>query len=141
MKTKIETIANVIVILFAVVVGAFFLKDRLSAAVPEPSTVKAGDKLANLKGWDWGAHDQTLVLGLRKGCHFCTACRKKAADSFDRQRSRARLMAANFLLGNALANHVLSARDAIVLHTQRSRTSECGTMSVLRTPAPRFARG
>lgn len=71
MKTKIETIANVIVIVFAVVVGAFFVKDRLSTDAPEPNTVKAGDKLANLDGWDWAAHDQTLVLGLRKGCHFC----------------------------------------------------------------------
>ena len=71
MKTKIETIANVIVIVFAVVVGAFFVKDRLSTDAPEPNTVKTGDKLANLDGWDWSAHDQTLVLGLRKGCHFC----------------------------------------------------------------------
>jgi len=71
MKTKLETIANVIVIVFAVVVGAFFVKDRLSTNAPEPNTVKAGDKLANLDGWDWSAHEQTLVLGLRKGCHFC----------------------------------------------------------------------
>jgi hypothetical protein len=71
MKTKIETIANVIVIVFAVIVGSIFLKDRLSTPAPEPDAVKAGDKLANLDGWDWAAHDQTLVLGLRKGCHFC----------------------------------------------------------------------
>ena len=24
-----------------------------------------------LDGWDWGAQDRTLVLVLRKGCHFC----------------------------------------------------------------------
>jgi hypothetical protein len=71
MKTKIETIANIIVILFAVIVGSVFLKDRLSTPAPEPDAVKAGDKLASLDGWDWAAHDQTLVLGLRKGCHFC----------------------------------------------------------------------
>jgi hypothetical protein len=71
MKNKIETVANVIVIAFAVVVGSVFLKDRLSPAAPESNVVKAGDKLARLAGWDWGAHDQTLVLGLRKGCHFC----------------------------------------------------------------------
>ena len=71
MKTKIEAVANVIVILVAVVVGSVFLKDRLSTPAPESNAIKAGDKLANLDGWDWGAHDQTLVLGLRKGCHFC----------------------------------------------------------------------
>jgi hypothetical protein len=70
-KSKIETAANVIVIIFAVVVGSVFLKDRLSPAAPESNAVKAGDQLANLDGWNWGAHDQTLVLALRKGCHFC----------------------------------------------------------------------
>ena len=71
MKVKIETTANIIVILFAVIVGSVFLKDRLSTPAPEPDAVKAGDNLTNLEGWDWSAHDQTLVLGLRKGCHFC----------------------------------------------------------------------
>lgn len=71
MKGKIEAVSNIIVIVFAVVVGSVFLKDRLSTPAPESNAVKAGDRLANLDGWDWGAHDQTLVLGLRKGCHFC----------------------------------------------------------------------
>ena len=55
----------------AVVVGSVFLKDRFSSAPAEPDAVKAGDNLPNLDGWSWGAHDQTLVLVLRKGCHFC----------------------------------------------------------------------
>ena len=66
MKGKIEAAANIIVILFAVIVGSVFLEDRLSTPAPEPDAVKAGDKLASLDGWDWAAHDQTLVLGLRK---------------------------------------------------------------------------
>ena len=71
MKNKLEVATNLVVIAFALVVGSLFLKDRLSTAAPESSEVKAGDKLTNLDGWDWGAHDQTLVLVLRKGCHFC----------------------------------------------------------------------
>jgi hypothetical protein len=71
MKTKIETAANIIVILVAVVVGSIFLKDRFFSTPSEPNEVKVGDKLTNLEGWDWSAHEQTLVLGLRKGCHFC----------------------------------------------------------------------
>ena len=71
MKSKIEAAANVVVIVLAVVVGSVFLKDRMSSVAPESTAVKAGDKLAKLDGWDWGAHDHTLVLGLRKGCHFC----------------------------------------------------------------------
>jgi thioredoxin-related protein len=71
MKAKIETVANVIVILLAVVVGSVFLKDRFSAPGPQGNEVKAGDRLPHLDGWDWAAHDRTLLLVLRKGCHFC----------------------------------------------------------------------
>jgi hypothetical protein len=61
MKGKIEAAANIIVIVFAVVVGSVFLKDRLSPPAPEPEAVKAGDKLPNLDGLDWRVHEQTLV--------------------------------------------------------------------------------
>ena len=70
MRVKIEQIANMAVILLALVVGAVFLKDRLSHD-PEPNQIRVGDKLPNLDGWDWSAHERTLVLILRKGCHFC----------------------------------------------------------------------
>ncbi len=71
MKTKIEWVANVVVVLLAVVIGSVFLKDRFSTPAPESNYVKAGDRLPSLNGWDWSAHDRTLVLALRKGCHFC----------------------------------------------------------------------
>ncbi len=71
MRAKIEAVANVIVILLAVVMGAVFLKDRYAAPGPQMKEVKAGDRLTRLDGWDWAAHDRTLVLALRKGCHFC----------------------------------------------------------------------
>lgn len=71
MKTKIEALANLAVIIIALVVGSVFLKERLSGHGPQPEGVKAGDKLPRIDGWDWGAHDRTLVLVLRKGCHFC----------------------------------------------------------------------
>ena len=71
MKAKIEVVANVAVILLAVVIGSVYLRDRFSAHGPEPNEVKAGDRLARLDGWDWGAHDRSLVLVLKKGCHFC----------------------------------------------------------------------
>jgi hypothetical protein len=41
MKDKIEAAANVIVIIFAVLVGSVFLKDRLAPVAPEPNAVKA----------------------------------------------------------------------------------------------------
>jgi hypothetical protein len=71
MKAKVEVVANVVVILLAVVIGSVFLKDRFAALGPQPNEVKAGDRLIGLDGWDWGAHDRTLLLVLRKGCHFC----------------------------------------------------------------------
>jgi hypothetical protein len=71
MKTKIEVVANTIVILLAVVIGSVYLKDRFSTPGPEQNEVKPGDRLAGLDGWDWGAVDRTVVLALRKGCHFC----------------------------------------------------------------------
>lgn len=71
MKDKIEVVANVVVILLAVVIGSVYLKDRFSTPRPKLNEVKAGDRLPRLDGWDWGAHDQTLVLALRKGCHYC----------------------------------------------------------------------
>ena len=70
MRVKIEQIANIAVILLALVVGAVFLKDRLSYD-PQPNQIRVGDKLTHLDGWDWGAHDRTLMLVLRKGRHFC----------------------------------------------------------------------
>jgi hypothetical protein len=71
MKTKIEVAANIVVILLAVVIGTVFIRDRFATPAPQSSEVKAGDKLLGLDGWNWGAHDRTLVLVLRKGCHFC----------------------------------------------------------------------
>jgi hypothetical protein len=71
MKASIEIAANVVIILLAVVIGSVFLNDRFGTPGPEPNQVKAGDRLVGLDGWDWGAHDRTLLLVLRKGCHFC----------------------------------------------------------------------
>ena len=71
MKPKIEFVANVAVILLAVVIGIVFIKDRLAPSSPESIEVKVGDKLAKIEGWDFGAHNETLMLVLRKGCHFC----------------------------------------------------------------------
>ena|SRR5215469_9875176 len=71
MKAKIETAANITVIVLAVVVGSFFLRDRFFAPSPQGKEVKLGDRLTHLDGWDWSAHDRTLLLVLRKGCHFC----------------------------------------------------------------------
>jgi thioredoxin-related protein len=71
MKNKVEVAANVVVILLAVVIGSVFLKDRFGAPSPDPNEVKVGDQLPGLHAYNWKAHDRTLVLALRNGCHFC----------------------------------------------------------------------
>src|SRR5258708_26323312 len=70
-KNKVEVAANVVVILLAVVIGSVFLLDRFAATGPAPNEVKAGDQLPGLHAYNWKAHDRTLVLALRNGCHFC----------------------------------------------------------------------
>ena len=73
MKSKIEVAANVAVIVLAVVIGSVFLKDRSGTPGPGPNEVKVGDQLPGLSAYNWKAHDRTLVLALRNGCHFCEA--------------------------------------------------------------------
>ncbi len=73
MKNRVEVAANVVVIVLAVVIGAVFLKDRFATPGLGPNEVKASDQLPGLLAYNWKAHDRTLVLALRSGCHFCEA--------------------------------------------------------------------
>src|SRR5258708_12062689 len=71
MKNKVEVAANVVVIVLAVVIGSVFLTDRFASPGPAPNEVKVGDQLPGLHVYNWKAHERTLVLALRNGCHFC----------------------------------------------------------------------
>jgi len=73
MKNKVEVAANVVVIVLAVVIGSVFLMDRFATPGLGPNEVKVGDQLPGLPAYNWKAHDRTLVLALRNGCHFCEA--------------------------------------------------------------------
>src|SRR5260370_13262580 len=73
MKNKVEVAANVVVILLAVVIGSVFLMERFAAPGPGPNEVKVGDQLPGLHAYNWNAHERTLVLALRNGCHSCEA--------------------------------------------------------------------
>ena len=70
MRTKLEAIANVAVILVALAVGCVVL-GRYAAAYRAPRSVAAGDRLAAIPNLDWNQHRHTLVLALNTGCHFC----------------------------------------------------------------------
>ncbi len=70
MKTKIEAVANVIVILVALAAGFAVLRAKLAEPRLPPS-VAVGDHLAPIPGIDWSRHRRTLVLALRSDCHYC----------------------------------------------------------------------
>jgi hypothetical protein len=70
MKTKVEAIANVTVIVVALAVG-YVVLGRYVAAFRTPRSVAAGDRLATIPNLDWKQHRHTLVLALNTQCHFC----------------------------------------------------------------------
>jgi thiol-disulfide isomerase/thioredoxin len=70
MKTKLEAIANVTVIVVALVVGFVVLRGKI-VGPHTPRSVMAGDRLGQVPGIDWSRHRRTLVLALNSGCHFC----------------------------------------------------------------------
>jgi len=71
LKGKLEIVTNVVVIVLALTIGFVFVKDRFFGPALGSSDIKAGDRLAGPKGLDWNAHDRTLLMVLRKGCHYC----------------------------------------------------------------------
>ena len=70
MKTKLEAIANVTVIVVALAVGVVALRGKI-AGPHAPRSVAVGDRLGQVSGIDWSGRRRTLVLVLNSGCHFC----------------------------------------------------------------------
>lgn len=68
---KIEVVANVAIILVALLIGGVFAKRYLldNRSQP-PQRITAGTKVP-LQDVDWAKNGQTLLLVLQKGCHFC----------------------------------------------------------------------
>jgi len=92
MHKKIETGANIAIIILAgllsiVLARGLYLRWSKSPSAP-PSNIVAGTpisvvgKSVSLAGVDWSKNGKTLVLGLQKGCHFCT----ESADFYRRLR-------------------------------------------------------
>lgn len=70
---KIELITNLVVIVVGVAVLGFFARNyflnrELSRNLTQP---KIGDQLPSLSEVNWNADGQTLLLVIRKGCHYC----------------------------------------------------------------------
>jgi thioredoxin-related protein len=70
---KTELLVNFGVIVLGAVV-LFFLVKTYRATQSNSQTVQGpqvGDQLPAIPGIDWKSNDRTLILALRKGCHYC----------------------------------------------------------------------
>lgn len=75
---RVELLANVAIIVVALLLSAVLVKNYLPAGSARADggaaangLVNAGAKLS-LQGVDWSRSDQTLVLALSNSCHFCS---------------------------------------------------------------------
>jgi thioredoxin-related protein len=67
---KLELAANISIVLVAVLLATVLIREYRFTKNDKPPTITTGAKLA-LPGIDWAKSDQTLLLVLQKGCHFC----------------------------------------------------------------------
>lgn len=75
---KIETVANVAIVIVALLLGVTFIKPYLfPASVPKSlpnvksENIKTGTKIS-LPDIDWSKNDKNLVLALSTTCRYCT---------------------------------------------------------------------
>jgi hypothetical protein len=69
---RIEIAANVVIVVTGLLFAVNYFRPGLLSlkSAPAPVTIATGAKL-DLASVDWSAHDKTVVLALREGCHFC----------------------------------------------------------------------
>lgn len=71
MRQKFSAISDVLIIGVALFIGYSLVKDRYFTKRWDIDSVKAGDVLPTVEGVNWSEHDLTLLLFLKRGCHFC----------------------------------------------------------------------
>lgn len=75
-QKRVELLANVAIIIVALLLGAVLVKRYLLPGAPPPSPmeaarIKPGTKLS-LPGVDWGGSSRTLLMALSTNCRYCT---------------------------------------------------------------------
>ena len=72
---RLELLTNLAIVVAAVLLSIVLIKNYLlpdrSKEGPRDFRIPAGIKVS-LPGVDWSNNNQTLLLVLQKGCHFCT---------------------------------------------------------------------
>lgn len=73
LRRHVELVANIAIIVVAVLLCVVLAKRFLFPPTPTPSEpgIVAGTPVA-IPTVDWSKSDKTLVLALQKDCHFCT---------------------------------------------------------------------
>jgi thiol-disulfide isomerase/thioredoxin len=69
---KLETCANIAIIVVAVLIGLVFIKSYVLADRAQPQPRNPVGTKVSLPGVDWAKNGQTILLVLQKGCHFCS---------------------------------------------------------------------
>lgn len=73
---RIELLANIAIIIVAVVLGGVLVNRYLLPTSPKPEVVEGGSikpgTMIALPGVDWGKNDRTLLVVLSTNCRFCT---------------------------------------------------------------------
>src|SRR5213080_2424464 len=73
---KVQLLANIAIIVVAILLGIVVVKRFVLPAYPKSEPVEAakitpGIKLS-LPGLDWGKDERTLLMVLSTNCHYCT---------------------------------------------------------------------
>ena len=73
LNQKLETTANIAIILVAFLIGFFLLQNYVfpTNANPASAKIEQGVKV-NIPNVDWQKNEKTLVLYIKKGCKYCT---------------------------------------------------------------------
>ncbi len=65
----LETVTNIaVIILFFILMGGFLYRTYKNN---QPQSPGIGERLPELAGYNWQSNPHSLLLVLRKGCHFC----------------------------------------------------------------------
>lgn len=82
----VERATNVAVIVAICLVAVFFYNSYRSG---QPDAPKIGATLPVLPSYSWQSNPQSLVLAIRKGCHFCEASMPFYRKLYDLEKSNA----------------------------------------------------
>lgn len=74
-RSRLETATNIAVLVAAVFVVIYFANLSLGGtrSAEDDGGPPVGMRLASMNGYEWSAHQRTLVLALRTDCEYCEA--------------------------------------------------------------------